>query len=275
MLFFLRLLCVLLGVWYILLGIGLLIGWNLNPAPGVGLFNLIFFSFIFCGVGLAGFRNWARIGITIFSILLVVLLISGQHISFVESPLFFAMLLLPVVYINIKKVRKNFEGGKEVGTSFQKISWVKTVIIFILVAIALACLFLFLFYNPQRHLDRGDIYFRSGKFDQAITEYSVAIRQEPQLRAVYSQRALAYVSKGDYASAIADYTKQVDSFLVDSSDPYFNRQKAEAVLNRAEVYFLKGEYADAWDDVHKAESLGGKARMEFIERLSEASNGDK
>ena len=271
---FLRLLCVLFGVGYVVLGICLLIGWNLNPAPGVELFDLIFLSFIFCGVGIAGFRNWARIGITIVSIAFVAVLLIGQHMSLGESSLFFVMIVVPVLYLNTKKVRECFEDVKGRGV-LQKTNWVMIVNISVLVVIGLAGLFLFGSYNPQNHFHQGDVFLKAGKSDQAIVEYNAVLKQEPKFYSVYSQRALAYINKGDYINAIADYTKQIDSFAVDSDDPYFNRQKADVVLNRAEVYFLKRDYEAAWDDVHRAESLGGKVRAEFVERLRVASDRDR
>lgn len=271
-LFFLRLLMRLLGVWYVLLGLSLLIGWNLNPAPGVGLFNFIFFSFVFCGIGLAGLRNWARIGITVFSILFVVLLIGGHHMTFVENLGFFAMLSLPVFFINIRKLWESYGDVKEDRSFVWKINWVKIVIIFILFAICSIFLFLHSFYNPQKYFDQGDTYLKAREYDQAIIQYDQAIKQEPQFHDVYSQRALAYLGKGDYDSAIADYTKKIDSYLGDGTDPYFNLQKAQVILDRARVYFLKKEYDKVWEDVHKVELLGGTVDSKFVEDLKRVSN---
>ncbi len=271
-LFFLRLLMRLLGVWYVLLGLSLLIGWNLNPAPWVELFNTIFLSFIICGVGLVGLRNWARVGITISSILLGVFLIGGHRMTFVESPGFFGVLLFPVFFINIKKLRENFDEIKEDKSFFEKVNWAKIVIIFILFAICLIFLFSYFFYDPQKHSDQGDGYLKAGKYEQAIIQYDEAIKQEPQFHDVYSQRALAYLGKGDYDKAIVDYTKRIDSFLGDDTDPYFNRQKAQAILDRARVYFLKKEYDKVWEDVHKVELLGGTVDSKFVEDLKRVSN---
>lgn len=130
-----------------------------------------------------------------------------------------------------------------------------------------------LFYSPQMHYDYGETYLAAGKYDQAIVELDKTIKQEPQFHDVYSLRALAYARKGDYDSAVADYTKGIESF--GDSDPFFKHKKAEAVLGRAKVYFLKQEYEKAWEDVRKAESLGADIDAEFIEYLRKASGRDK
>ena len=45
----------------------------------------------------------------------------------------------------------------------------------------------------------------------------------------------------------------------------------DAYCNRAEVYYRQHEYEKAWEDVHKAESLGHATDTEFLEKLKKAS----
>lgn len=50
---------------------------------------------------------------------------------------------------------------------------------------------------------------------------------------------------------------------------------AGAYYNRAIAYFYKNNYERSWQDVHKAESLGSKFSVEFLESLKKASHRDK
>jgi len=90
--FLLQLLIRLLGIWHVLLAISLLIGFNLNPSPGVGAFNWLFLSLIVC----AGLQYWAGIGI-IFSAILLSIISIGRDMDAV----FFLTLLSPSVFISV------------------------------------------------------------------------------------------------------------------------------------------------------------------------------
>ena len=53
-----------------------------------------------------------------------------------------------------------------------------------------------------------------------------------------------------------------------------NPKYAMAYNNRGIAYYHKGEYDKAWEDVHKAQSLGLQVPPEFIKDLREASGGE-
>jgi hypothetical protein len=46
---------------------------------------------------------------------------------------------------------------------------------------------------------------------------------------------------------------------------------ANAYYYRAIIYYIKGEYDKAWDDIHKSQSLGYHISPTFLKNLSEAS----
>ena len=46
---------------------------------------------------------------------------------------------------------------------------------------------------------------------------------------------------------------------------------AVAYAERALIYYIKKEYDKAWEDVHKAQSLGQEVREGFLKALREAS----
>jgi len=60
---------------------------------------------------------------------------------------------------------------------------------------------------------------------------------------------------------ISDYTKAIEI------DPKY----AAAYYNRRNVYYCKGEYDKAWEDIHQAEKLGHKISPGFLKNLREAS----
>ncbi|MFA5337587.1 MAG: ankyrin repeat domain-containing protein [Candidatus Omnitrophota bacterium] len=121
---------------------------------------------------------------------------------------------------------------------------------------------------------RGFAYYSRGYFnkiiyyyDKAISDYSKVIKlsSENVKSYDYSGRGVVYAQKGEDDLAIADYTKALEI------DP----GNIEAYSNRALTYYRKGEYDKAWEDVHKAESLGVKIGSKFLEDLKKASGRDK
>jgi len=62
-------------------------------------------------------------------------------------------------------------------------------------------------------------------------------------------------------NSVSDYNKAIEL------DP----RAADAYSNRGVAYWLKQEYARAWNDVYKAQSLGYHVHPEFLKALREAS----
>ena len=55
--------------------------------------------------------------------------------------------------------------------------------------------------------NRGVVYYKQGKFDEAIADYTQAIRIDPNFALTYSDRGNAYDEQGDKAKAEADFAK--------------------------------------------------------------------
>jgi tetratricopeptide (TPR) repeat protein len=53
------------------------------------------------------------------------------------------------------------------------------------------------------HGTQGEKYHHAKEYGKAVQEYTEAIRHDPKCALVYANRAGAYFSQGDYASAIA------------------------------------------------------------------------
>ncbi len=69
---------------------------------------------------------------------------------------------------------------------------------------------------------------------------------------------MAYHRKKEYDRVISDYTRAIEI------DP---QRFAVAYAERGLIYFVKKEYDKAWEDVHKAESLGVEVRPGFLKAL--------
>ena len=57
--------------------------------------------------------------------------------------------------------------------------------------------------------NRGLAYARQGEYEQAIADYTAAIKLNPQLAEAYYNRGNAYRRQGEYDQAIADYTAAI------------------------------------------------------------------
>ena len=66
---------------------------------------------------------------------------------------------------------------------------------------------------------------------------------------------------GQYDKAISDFDKAIE----------INPRFAKAILSRGIANYFKGEYGKAWEDVHKAQSLGYQVHPAFLKALGEAS----
>ncbi|MHC4586763.1 MAG: tetratricopeptide repeat protein, partial [Planctomycetota bacterium] len=71
--------------------------------------------------------------------------------------------------------------------------------------------------------------------------------------------------KGQYDLAISDYTEALK----------INSKDTGAYSNRTAAYYHTGEYDKAWEDVHKAQSLGCQVNERFLKDLRKASGREK
>jgi len=84
-----------------------------------------------------------------------------------------------------------------------------------------------------------------GKYDNAIADFTEAIRLDPTSAFAYCLRAAAYCDKDDCDSAIADYTEAIR----------LKPEDAEAYYNRGLAYQEQGHHAEAESDFATAKGL--------------------
>ncbi len=84
------------------------------------------------------------------------------------------------------------------------------------------------------------------EYDDAIADYTEAIRLNPEYYWAYNDREAAYNKKGDFRHTIADFTEMI------RLDP----ENGEAYHIRGGAYFLRGQKSKAEADFDKAKELG-------------------
>jgi tetratricopeptide (TPR) repeat protein len=105
------------------------------------------------------------------------------------------------------------------------------------------------FNNGNAAADRGD-------YQEAISQFTQAIKLEPNFAVVYISRGVSYYNLRDNSNAIADYDVAIDL------DPNF----ALAYCNRGDAYRLLGDLSKATADARKACELGDCSFLEFLEK---------
>jgi tetratricopeptide (TPR) repeat protein len=96
--------------------------------------------------------------------------------------------------------------------------------------------------NALAYANRGDAYRLKGDLERAIADFGEALRLNPSNPLAYINQGIAYRLKGDYDRAVADYTEAL------RLDP----NNALAYNNRGNAYADKGEHDKAIADYSEA-----------------------
>ena len=95
------------------------------------------------------------------------------------------------------------------------------------------------------YFNRGVEWSGQSKYDNAIADYTAAIKIDPKYREAYNNRGNAYRRKGDHALAIADYTEAIK----------LNPKRGLYYRNRGTVLQDRREYVRALADFDEAIKL--------------------
>jgi len=98
---------------------------------------------------------------------------------------------------------------------------------------------------------RGDVYIAMKEADKAISDFSEAIKLDPQNIGVIFDRGMAYDDKADGDNALKDYSRVIEL------DP----EQAAAYNNRGSIYADKEDWAKALPDFVKATALSADNAM--------------
>ena len=98
----------------------------------------------------------------------------------------------------------------------------------------------------QAFNNRGNAYDDAGKADQALLDYDEALRLDPDFSKALSNRGLLYDARGEHARAIQDYDQAL------RLDPKYRG----AMKNRGRARFFLGDFGGAAHDFAQAVTLG-------------------
>jgi tetratricopeptide (TPR) repeat protein len=111
--------------------------------------------------------------------------------------------------------------------------------------------------KAEEFFEQGKKFSSVENVDQAIENYSKAIKIDPKLAKAYNNRGIAYMWKKQYDLALTDFSKTI------ALDP----KNGKAYNNRAIVYSYQGENNKALQDLHKAQSLGIAVNPDFLKQI--------
>jgi tetratricopeptide (TPR) repeat protein len=106
------------------------------------------------------------------------------------------------------------------------------------------------------YITQGDAWYDQNNFDQAVTNYTQAIANDPNCALAYNQRSAAWYAKGDFDKAIADATLAIAN----------NGSFASAYNNRAAALDAKAEYDKALADTNLALAIEPSFPEAYISR---------
>ena len=121
-------------------------------------------------------------------------------------------------------------------------------------------------YDPLEYayVTRGVVHHRLGDDDEAIRDYTEAIKQDPTYALAYYNRGLAYETQEDYQRAVDNFTLAIENEYFSPSNVYYERGL---------VYDSLGDYASARDDytevinladAHVADAYYERGRMHYF-----------
>jgi len=114
--------------------------------------------------------------------------------------------------------------------------------------------------------NRGIIYKNRGQYDLALDDYNKAIALDPRIKEAYGNRGVVYFKKGLYDLAIADQNAVIK---MDPKNPI-------PYINRSFAYYGKSDIIGALKSAEMARSLGFKRETKYIDQLkSEYQNLNK
>lgn len=91
----------------------------------------------------------------------------------------------------------------------------------------------------------GNNYYSQGRHEEAITQYNLAIKMDPDFGEAYNNRGLVYMDTGKYEEARADFEKAIE-YMPDDATPY---------SNLGAIYLGIGDLSNAIQSLDKAIEL--------------------
>jgi tetratricopeptide (TPR) repeat protein len=96
--------------------------------------------------------------------------------------------------------------------------------------------------HAKAYYNRGNSYVKQGKLSQALDDYNKAVEINPQYTEAYYNLGNTYEKQGNLPQAITSYSKTLET----------NPKYSAAYCNRGNVYQAQGNFQQALDDYQKA-----------------------
>ena len=104
------------------------------------------------------------------------------------------------------------------------------------------------------YTNRGTAYLRKGQYNEAIGEYTKALKMNPHYAIAYCNRGMAYAKNGHYEKAVADYNEAL------SIDP----KHSTTYYNRGIAHLRLGDSKQAIKDFQGAAKLNHKGAQNYL-----------
>lgn len=110
--------------------------------------------------------------------------------------------------------------------------------------------------NSAAYNNRGIVYDELGQYERALENYDKAVELDPNCAKAYNNRGIVHDDLGQYEKALEDYDKAIEL------DPNY----AFAYNNRGVVYSKMNQHEKAIEDCTKAIQLDPKYKKAYINR---------
>jgi len=104
---------------------------------------------------------------------------------------------------------------------------------------------------------RAYTYINAGRYKDAITEYDLMIKQNPNKPDLYFLKGYAAFKSGDLEGSLTNNSKAIE----------LKPDYKEAFFNRSQTYNYLQKYKEALEDAQKAKSLGYQMDTNYISQL--------
>jgi lipoprotein NlpI len=110
--------------------------------------------------------------------------------------------------------------------------------------------------TARGYSNRGNAYYTKGDNDNAIADYSQAIKLNSKDAGAFNNRGRAYLAKGQNDRAIADYSQAIQ----------LNPKDATAFNNRGNAYYANGDHERAIADYNQVIQIDPKNARSYLNR---------
>jgi len=121
--------------------------------------------------------------------------------------------------------------------------------------------------NPKHiksYLHRGDVYETIGQYEQAIEDFNQAKNLDPKYIEIHYKRGVVYKKLGQYEQALEDFNTYLKYFEIHYGTPKIFYGYAQIYYNRGFVFKELGQYEQAIEDFNTYLSLTPSENYNYL-----------